>query len=141
MAEFQEDMLFKNVADKDARILLDIMGIQSMDVKVWTKELMQIDPTTYKPDLILELDDERSIWSLENFPNLRVLILNTTNLEQFGLRNIKNCPRLHTLIINGADQTDYYTKSGTLRKRVEYKKEIAKCDKEIEKLDKELYAA
>lgn len=73
---------------------------------------------------ILELDDERSIWSLENFPNLRVLILNTTNLEQFGLRNIKNCPRLHTLIINGADQTDYYTKSGTLRKRVEYKKEI-----------------
>ncbi len=61
MAEFQEDMLFKNVADKDARILLDIMGIQSRDVKVWTKELMQIDPTTYKPDLILELDDENLI--------------------------------------------------------------------------------
>ena len=32
MAEFQEDMLFKNVADKDARILLDIMGIKSRDV-------------------------------------------------------------------------------------------------------------
>lgn len=61
MAEFQEDMLFKNVADKDARILLDIMGIKSLDVKVWTKELMQIDPTTYKPDLILELDDENLI--------------------------------------------------------------------------------
>ena len=37
------------------------MGIKSRDVKVWTKELMQIDPTTYKPDLILELDDENLI--------------------------------------------------------------------------------
>ncbi|MBQ2653260.1 MAG: hypothetical protein IJF83_06880 [Methanobrevibacter sp.] len=61
MAEFQEDMLFKNVADQDAHILLDIMGIKSKDVKVWTKELTQIDPTTYKPDLILELDDENLI--------------------------------------------------------------------------------
>ncbi|WP_298499325.1 hypothetical protein [uncultured Methanobrevibacter sp.] len=61
MAEFQEDMLFKNVADVDARILLDIMGIESQNVKVWTKELRQIDPTTYKPDLILDLDDENLI--------------------------------------------------------------------------------
>ena len=63
MAVFQEDMLFKNVADEDAHILLDIMGIKSKNVKVWTKELRQIDPTTYKPDLILELDDE--IWIIE----------------------------------------------------------------------------
>lgn len=73
---------------------------------------------------ILELEDERSIWKLENFPRLKVLILNTNNLEQFGLNQIKNCPQLHTIIINGADQTDYYTKSGSLRKRVEYKKEL-----------------
>ena len=73
---------------------------------------------------ILELDDERSIWSLENFPRLKALILNTNHLEQFGLNRIKNCPQLHTIIINGADQTDYYTKSGSLRKRVEYKKEL-----------------
>lgn len=33
MAEFQEDMLFKNVADEDAHILLDIMGIQSESVR------------------------------------------------------------------------------------------------------------
>ena len=58
MAEFQEDMLFKNVADEDAIILLEIMGIKAENVKVWTKELRQLDPTTYKPDLILELDDE-----------------------------------------------------------------------------------
>lgn len=63
MAEFQEDMLFKNVADEDAHILLEIMGIQSENVKLWTKELRQLDPTTYKPDLILELDEE--IWIIE----------------------------------------------------------------------------
>ena len=73
---------------------------------------------------ILELEDERNLASLENFPNLKVLILSTKYFKQFGLNNIKNCPRLHTIIINGADQTDYYTKSGSLRKRVEYKKEL-----------------
>ena len=54
-------MLFKNVSDEDAGILLDIMGIKSEKIKVWTKELLHIDPTNYKPDLILELDDENLI--------------------------------------------------------------------------------
>ena len=61
MTEFQEDMLFKNVSDRDACILLDIMGRKSKNVKVWTKELRHIDPTQYKPDLILDLDDENLI--------------------------------------------------------------------------------
>lgn len=61
MTEFQEDMLFKNVSDEDASILLDIMGINSQTTKVWTKELRHIDPTNFKPDLILELDDENRI--------------------------------------------------------------------------------
>ena len=37
MAEFPEDMLFKNVSDEDASIFLDIMGIKSKKVNVWTK--------------------------------------------------------------------------------------------------------
>lgn len=61
MAEFQEDMLFKNVSDEDASILLEILGKKSKKTKVWTKELRHIDPTNYKPDLILELDDENLI--------------------------------------------------------------------------------
>lgn len=61
MAEFQEDMLFKNVSDEDASILLDIMGIKSKKVNVWTKELRHIDPTNFKPDLILDLDDQNLI--------------------------------------------------------------------------------
>ena len=61
MAEFQEDMLFKNVSDVDAGILLEILGKKSKRTKVWTKELRHIDPTNYKPDLILDLDDENLI--------------------------------------------------------------------------------
>lgn len=61
MTEFQEDMLFKNVSDIDASILLDIMGIKSGKTKVWTKELRHIDSSYYKPNLILELDDENCI--------------------------------------------------------------------------------
>ena len=61
MAEFQEDMIFKNVSDEDVSILLEIMGIKSKTVKVWTKELRHVDPTNYRPDLILMLDDENLI--------------------------------------------------------------------------------
>ena len=61
MAEFQEDMLFKNVSDEDASILLEILGKKSKRTKVWTKELRHIDPTNYKPDLILDLDEENLI--------------------------------------------------------------------------------
>ena len=52
MAEFQEDMLFKNVSDEDTCILLEIMGLKSKRTKVWTKELRYIDRTSYKSDLI-----------------------------------------------------------------------------------------
>ena len=36
MSQFQEDMIFKNVGDEDARILLDIIGKKSKKVKIWT---------------------------------------------------------------------------------------------------------
>ncbi len=66
MAEFQEDLLFKNVSDEDASVLLDIIGKRSKMVKVWTKELRHIDPTNYKPDLILKLDDENLILEFQS---------------------------------------------------------------------------
>ena len=34
MAEFHEDMIFKNVNDEDARILLDIIGKKTKKVKI-----------------------------------------------------------------------------------------------------------
>lgn len=66
MAEFQEDMLFKNVSDEDASILLDIMGIKSKNVNVWTKELRHIGPTNFKPDLILDLDNQNLILGFQS---------------------------------------------------------------------------
>lgn len=59
-------MLFKNVSDEDAAILLDIIGKKSNRTKVWTKELRHIDPTHYKPDLILDLDDENLILEFQS---------------------------------------------------------------------------
>ena len=58
MSEFQEDMIFKEVSEEDARIFLDILGKKSKKVKIMTTELRQLDPTTFVPDIILELDDE-----------------------------------------------------------------------------------
>ena len=61
MTEFQEDMLFKNVSEEDIQILLEILEKESNSANIWTKELRLLDPTTYKPDLIIELDDENLI--------------------------------------------------------------------------------
>ena len=66
MSEFQEDMIFKNVVDEDARLFLDIMGKKSKKVKIMTKELRQLDPATFVPDIILELDDEILIIELQS---------------------------------------------------------------------------
>ena len=60
MTEFQEDMLFKNVSEEDIQILLEILEKESESANIWTKELRLLDPTTYKPDLIIELDDENT---------------------------------------------------------------------------------
>ena len=61
MAEFQEDMIFKDIAEEDVGILLNIAYKKSNVKKIWTKELRLIDPATFKPDLIIELDDENLI--------------------------------------------------------------------------------
>ena len=66
MSEFNEDMIFKNVSDEDARVLLDIIGKKSDKVKIWTRELRLLDPTTFRPDIILELDDEILIIELQS---------------------------------------------------------------------------
>ena len=66
MSEFQEDMIFKEVSEEDARIFLDILGKKSKKVKIMTTELRQLDPTTFVPDIILELDDEILIIELQS---------------------------------------------------------------------------
>ena len=94
MAEFQEDMLFKNVSDEDASILLEILGKKSKRTKVWTKELRHIDPTNYKPDLILDLDDEEVNLSVLSTAEDSKIVeykynrLNVFKYEVHGLNNL-----------------------------------------------------
>ena len=66
MSEFQEDMIFKDIGDEDVEILLDIANKKSKLKKIWTKELRLIDPSTFKPDLIIELDDENLILEFQS---------------------------------------------------------------------------
>ncbi|WP_295595192.1 hypothetical protein [uncultured Methanobrevibacter sp.] len=61
MVEFQEDKIFKNIAEEDVEVLLEITDKKSGTKKIWTKELRLIDPATFKPDFIIELDDENLI--------------------------------------------------------------------------------
>ena len=66
MTEFQEDLIFKDIAEEDVEILLDIANKKSKVKKIWTKELRLIDHSTFKPDLIIELDDENLIFEFQS---------------------------------------------------------------------------
>lgn len=66
MSEFQEDMIFKNVNEEDTQLFLDIVGIKSKKARIMTQELREFDPTTFVPDIILELDDEIRIFELQS---------------------------------------------------------------------------
>ena len=68
MTDFNEDKLFKNVNGEDARILLDVINVDTVKVKIWTQELRLLDPKDYVPDIILELDFENLIIELQSTP-------------------------------------------------------------------------
>ncbi|WP_295602442.1 hypothetical protein [uncultured Methanobrevibacter sp.] len=68
MTSFSEDKIFKNIAEEDARILLEIIEVESVNVKIWTKELRLLDPKEYVPGLILELDFENTIFEMQSTP-------------------------------------------------------------------------
>jgi len=68
MTNFAEDKLFKNISQEDAKILLEIMDIETVKLKIWTKELRLLDPKDYIPDIILELDFENLIIELQSTP-------------------------------------------------------------------------
>lgn len=45
-----------------------IIEVESVKVKIWTKELRLLDPKEYVPDLILELDFENTIFEMQSTP-------------------------------------------------------------------------
>ena len=66
MTNFSEDKIFKNINNEDARMLLEILNVNTVNVKIWTKELRLLDPKDYIPDIILELDFENLIIELQS---------------------------------------------------------------------------
>ncbi|MBP3790611.1 MAG: hypothetical protein ILA26_01125 [Methanobrevibacter sp.] len=49
MTSFSEDKIFKNINNEDAKILLDILDVDTVKVKIWTKELrLLIQRITYQ---------------------------------------------------------------------------------------------
>lgn len=68
MTNFSEDKIFKNINNEDARILLEIIDVNTVKVRIWTKELRLLDPKDYVPDIILELDLENLILELQSTP-------------------------------------------------------------------------
>ena len=66
MSEFQEDMIFKNVNEEDTKLFLDILGIKSNKARIMVQELQELDPTTFVPDIILELYEEIRIIELQS---------------------------------------------------------------------------
>lgn len=45
-----------------------IIEVESVKVKIWTKERRLLDPKEYVPDLILELDFENTIFEMQSTP-------------------------------------------------------------------------
>ena len=78
MTSFSEDKIWKNISNQDAKILLEILDVETAKVKIWTKELRLFDPKDYVPDVILELD----------FENLIIELQSTTVDEEFSKRGL-----------------------------------------------------
>ena len=68
MTSFTEDKIWKNIGNNDVRILLNIVDVESEEVKIWTQELRIFDPRNYVPDFILELDNENLIMEMQSTP-------------------------------------------------------------------------
>lgn len=105
MTAFTQDKIFKNVNDEDARILLDIMGIKSKKVHIWTKELRLLDPKDFKPNIILELDFENLILELQskkvddNFSARGLTYVAVTNREK------ENEKKVNLMVLSSAEDS------------------------------------
>ena len=105
MAKFQEDMIFKNVSEEDASIILDVFGITSKKVKVWTKELRTMDPSSIRPDLILELDDENLIVEFQSTKVDDDFSKRGLVYVAIGTKNKKNNKEMNLTVLSTAEKS------------------------------------
>lgn len=105
MTSFSEDKIFKNINDKDARILLDIIGVSSVKVRIWTKEMRLFDPKDYVPDIILELDFANLILEIQSTPVDDEFSKRGLTYVAIGNRNKDNDKDMELAVLSTAEES------------------------------------
>lgn len=104
MTNFSEDKIFKNINNEDARVLLKILNVDSVKVKIWTKELRLFDPKDYVPDIILELDFENLIIELQSTPVDLDFARRALTYVAVGNRNKDNDKPMNLIVLSTAEK-------------------------------------
>ena len=105
MTEFTQDKIFKNVNETDAQILLYILGINSKKVKIWTKELRLLDPKDYRPDIILELDNENLIIELQSTAVNENFSKRALSFVAIANRDKRNNKEVNLMVLSSVEDT------------------------------------
>lgn len=105
MTSFSEDKIFKNINNEDANILLDILDVDTVKVKIWTKELRLLDPKDYIPDIILELDFENLIIEIQSTPTDNEFSKRGLTYVAVANRDKENDKEVNLIVLSTAEES------------------------------------
>lgn len=105
MTSFSEDKIFKNINNEDAKILLDILDVDTVKVKIWTKELRLLDPKDYIPDIILELDFENLIIEIQSTPTDNEFSKRGLTYVAVANRDKENDKEVNLIVLSTAEES------------------------------------
>ena len=122
MTSFTEDKIWKNIGNNDVRILLNIVDVESEEVKIWTQELRIFDPRNYVPDLILELDNENLIMEMQSTPVDDNFSKRGLAYVAVGNKEKKNNKMMNLIVLSTAEESKTvrynFTENSTFEYRV-----------------------
>lgn len=105
MTSFSKDKIFKNINNEDAKILLDILDVDTVKVKIWTKELRLLDPKDYIPDIILELDFENLIIEIQSTPTDNEFSKRGLTYVAVANRDKENDKEVNLIVLSTAEES------------------------------------
>lgn len=105
MTSFSEDKIFKNINNEDAKILRDILDVDTVKVKIWTKELRLLDPKDYIPDIILELDFENLIIEIQSTPTDNEFSKRGLTYVAVANRDKENDKEVNLIVLSTAEES------------------------------------
>lgn len=105
MTSFSEDKIWKNINNEDARVLLEILDVDSAEVKIWTKELRLFDPKDYVPDIILELDFENLIIEAQSTPVDEEFSKRALTYVAVGNREKDNSKQINLIVLTTVEES------------------------------------